>query len=199
MSKDELWTDYDIIGYVALGEDGRPYRAVKLKYGREEASPPRIYTTMDNAVRYSPVDSGAEVRMYTPTDEVKEMLKNRADSKVRKAEKRRAREAYRKKVIPEWCESNLKPGMIVKVKSSSGTIRKIESVKNGYIIGRHVSFTSKGECRSHSYITEHMFHNITAVQTGITKSYCPIFTTVIKVIEDNIKPWENHDAETRDN
>lgn len=62
------WLDHDIIGYVPLDEDGKPYRPHKSGYPwmkKNMTNPPRIYTTIQRAIQYSPCGCAAEVRMFT--------------------------------------------------------------------------------------------------------------------------------------
>lgn len=72
-TKGLYWLEHDIIGYVPLDEQGQPYRTQKSGYpwqkGKQK-NPPRIYQTIEKALRYSPCQSAAEVRMFTIDKEV---------------------------------------------------------------------------------------------------------------------------------
>lgn len=66
-NKGVYWLEHDIIGYVSLDEEGKPYRPSRSGYSWQKGltNPPRIYKTIENAVKYSPCNSAAEVRMFT--------------------------------------------------------------------------------------------------------------------------------------
>ena len=67
------WLDHDIIGYVPLDSEGKPYRPHKSGYHWQKnlTSPPRIYSTIERAMKYSPCGCASEVRMFTIDKEVK--------------------------------------------------------------------------------------------------------------------------------
>lgn len=63
------WYNHPVIGYVPLGEDGKPYRAARSGYGFQTQAqkgyhPPRIYQTMAKAQAQSPCKTATEVRMF---------------------------------------------------------------------------------------------------------------------------------------
>lgn len=66
--KESLWVNHSIIGYTPLDEQGKPYRPALGRYHWKRKKPVTIYTTMNKAVQYSPVDSAAEVRMFEPME-----------------------------------------------------------------------------------------------------------------------------------
>ena len=66
MLKEHGWTSHPIIGYVALDQDGKPYQPRKGKDRWQRKNPPRIYKTMEMAVKQSPCNTASEVRMFTP-------------------------------------------------------------------------------------------------------------------------------------
>jgi hypothetical protein len=63
---EDVWWNHTIIGYVPLGEDGKPYQPTVGRSYHSRKKPVTLYKTMDRAVSYSPVQSGAEVRMFQP-------------------------------------------------------------------------------------------------------------------------------------
>lgn len=73
-TKEALWVNHPIIGYVSLDEKGQPVRKPRSGYAFQTQDqrgyhPPRIYKTIELASKYSPCSSAAEVRMFTPIEE----------------------------------------------------------------------------------------------------------------------------------
>ena len=62
------WHSHPIIGYVALDKEGNPVRAQATRYGKIVKFPPRIYKTMNMALKQSPCESAVEVRMFQVID-----------------------------------------------------------------------------------------------------------------------------------
>jgi len=115
------------------------------------------------------------------------------------AAKRRETAAERKRLrdelIPQWCEENLKPGMVVKVKANSHRkLRVIESVAPGKVVtdrykmdgtltGRHCHYDSRGELRQDGYITDHVLRNVQGVVLRVDRRGKPVIVPIMELIE----------------
>lgn len=123
---------------------------------------------------------------------------------ARKRETARDRKAVRDEMIPAWCEENLKPGMVVKVKANSATkFREIETIKpgstmangykfDGYLTGRHVRYVRRrnletlefaSELTRDGYITDHVLRNVQGVVMGFDERGKPIVTPIMDLVE----------------
>lgn len=118
----------------------------------------------------------------------KELLKE-AEQRQSKTDTARDRRKYRASVIPEWCRTNLKPGMVVKVKGNSALpYRTIESFQERIFTGRHcgTQLTSvdgkyKRVWGHGSYITDHLYKNVQGVmlmENDKPAKYIPIMELV---------------------
>ena len=65
MAKVDSWVEHTIIGYTPLGEDGLPHQPTLGKDWRRKKKPITVYKDLKRAVKYSPINSAAEVRMFT--------------------------------------------------------------------------------------------------------------------------------------
>ena len=56
-----------VLGYVALDENGKPYRPSRSGYAWQKGltNPPRLYSTENRAKTYSPVGKAAAVVLQT--------------------------------------------------------------------------------------------------------------------------------------
>jgi len=105
----------------------------------------------------------------------------------------RSRKEYRDQVIPKWCQENLKPGMIVKVKASSATkFREIEQVNGNSLTGRHVRYIRRRDPGNHEityesikegYITDHMLKNVQGVVMGFDHLGRPRVIPIMELVE----------------
>jgi len=122
---------------------------------------------------------------------------------ARKRQTAAERKKYRDKVIPEWCEENLKPGMIVKVKAANSRLRQIESITPsrttdrgyvfpGHLTGRHVHYSRRrnpetneftSELKQDGYITDHTLTNVQGVVTGTDKRGHAIVVPIMELVE----------------
>jgi hypothetical protein len=121
-----------------------------------------------------------------------------------KRDSARERKKLRDELIPKWCEENLKPGMIVKVKANSATkFREIETIKpgstmangykfDGYLTGRHVRYVRRRDLETlefaheltrDGYITDHVLRNIQGVVLRSDAAGKPIVTPIMELIE----------------
>ena len=140
------------------------------------------------------------------------MLKEKRKAAQRAKQRQRAatnkaRKELRDKMIPEWCDENLKPGMIVKVKSRSGGFRRIDEVKkstvgpsgyvfSGYLTGRHVSYRRVRDpetqkitlsLQEDNYITDHMFKYIQGIVSGVDERGKPNVVPIMDLVEGKQK------------
>lgn len=72
-NKEANWFNHPIIGYVSLDEQGQPLRRPRSGYTfltqeQKGYHPPRVYQTIEMAVKQSPCKSAAEVRMFVPIE-----------------------------------------------------------------------------------------------------------------------------------
>jgi hypothetical protein len=108
---------------------------------------------------------------------------------ARKREQAQNRKAKRDALIPTWCEENLQPGMIVKVKAKNNGLRLITEVKphrilgktgfriEGEVRGQHIHFDRRtGEMVKGDYITNHILTNAQAVM--INNQLVPIMELI---------------------
>lgn len=157
-------------------------------------------------------DPHVQAQMRHMMDVIKNNLEviekqERSKERLKQAERQataRERKKLRDEMIPAWCEENLKPGMVVKVKANSSTkFREIESVKpgstmangykfDGYLTGRHVRYVRRRnpetlefahELTRDGYITDHVLRNVQAVVTGVDATGKPILTPIMELIE----------------
>lgn len=131
----------------------------------------------------------------------RELERARAASKREAA---RERKRLRDELIPKWCEENLNPGMIVKVKANSATkFREIETIKpgevmkngykfDGYLTGRHVRYVRRRDLETlefaheltrDGYITDHVLRNVQGVVLRLDAKGKPVVTPIMELIE----------------
>lgn len=136
----------------------------------------------------------------------KEIADQLAIAETRQCERERAQAAARREtaaerkklrdeLIPQWCEENLKPGMVVKVKANSHRkLRVIESISpgrvaagkwkiEGKLVGRHCHYDSRGELIQDGYITDHVLRNVQGVVLRVDGRGKPIVTPIMELIE----------------
>lgn len=116
-------------------------------------------------------------------------------SAARKQETAEERKKLRDELIPKWCEENLKPGMVVKVKANSlHKFRQIESITpgrvqyerfkiEGKLVGRHCHYDSRGQLIQDAYITDHVLRNVQGVVLSVDARGKPIVTSIMELIE----------------
>jgi hypothetical protein len=114
---------------------------------------------------------------------------------ARKQETAEERKKLRDELIPKWCEENLKPGMVVKVKANSlHKFRQIESITpgrvqyerfkiEGKLVGRHCHYDSRGQLIQDAYITDHVLRNVQGVVLRVDARGKPIVTPIMELIE----------------
>lgn len=128
---------------------------------------------------------------------------------IKQAEAKRRRQQYAdrkeriREFVPQWCEENLEPGMIIKVKAKNSGWRRVLNVKparvlsNGFRIEgevrtQHVYYkrTRNPETRELSwslqdgdYITNHTLTNVQGVVLRTDSRGEPIVTSVLELAE----------------
>lgn len=169
--------------------------------------------TFYNVLNYwNDQDSHVRAQMRHMMDVIKNNLdiieKQKRNEEILKKQSRKEsthkRKILRDELITQWCEENLKPGMIVKVKANSATkYREIESVQHsktmanghkfdGQLTGRHVRYvrrrdqkTSKTmyELVKEGYITDHLFKNVQGIIKDFDAKGKPVVTPIMEIIE----------------
>lgn len=165
--------------------------------------------------KFDEQDPETQMRLRSLATKLHEMLEQ-ADRRQRArdaaaAERRRQankqRKELRDRLIPEWCEENLRPGMIVKVKSKNAGYRRIVSIKphrvlegTGFVIdgelrGQHVGYkrTRNPETGEKSWsltegdnITNHILKNVQGVVLRTTSRGEPVVTPIMDLVEGRI-------------
>jgi hypothetical protein len=125
--------------------------------------------------------------------------KAQAARRLKAQERKRIRDI----AIPEWCEANLKPGMVIMVKASNTKMRQVEKITpgktypnghhfTGSVTGRHVLFGRSRDPETNEivislqkgdYITDHILWNVTGVVTGADKRGQPIVIPIMDLVE----------------
>jgi hypothetical protein len=118
---------------------------------------------------------------------------NDKENRIASADKARLLRERKAIVIPEWCIANLKPGMIVKVKSSPSnrkSYRIIREIHVDRIVGLHYGLAvtyPKNEIEGAyfpyrrmevweegNYVTSHLFTNIQGILASHDKGPAPV-------------------------
>jgi hypothetical protein len=106
---------------------------------------------------------------------------NDKENRIASADKARLLRERKAIVIPEWCIANLKPGMIVKVKSSPSnrkSYRIIREIHVDRIVGLHyglaVTYRRMEVWEEGNYVTSHLFTNIQGILASHDKGPAPV-------------------------
>jgi len=139
-----------------------------------------------------------EYTQYIELEKKHERAKSHEESQ-RRSQQYAARKELVKELVPKWCEENLQPGMIIKVKAKRSQYRRVIEVKpgrtmnNGYHITgsvhtQHVDYfrTRDPDTRElnwtlteGNYLTSHTLTNVTGVVLSTDSTGRPIVTPVL--------------------
>lgn len=118
---------------------------------------------------------------------------------------KRDRKRVRDEAIPQWCLENLKPGMVVKVKTASRTkLRQVIEVfpasqwSPGSFRGHHCTYSRQrdpvtremtSQLRLGGYITDHNLTYVQGVVVGMDETARPNIVTIMDLV-DGVKDVE---------